>query len=98
MSKSKTMHKRRVFELGCIACRKMGYYDTPPELHHVRNGQGMGQRASDFEIIPLCPIHHRLGGTGVAIHAGKESFEAKFGTERELLDQVNVLLGIKGES
>mgnify|MGYP003328680870 CR=1 FL=1 len=37
--KSKTVaekkHMKRVAELGCIACRKLGYEDTPAELHHI---------------------------------------------------------------
>jgi len=49
----------------------------------------MAQRADDEEVIPLCPEHHRHGGRGVAIHAGRETWEARFGTERELLEEVN---------
>lgn len=32
------------------------------------------------------------GGHGIAFHAGKQAFESKYGTERELLAQVNQLL------
>jgi len=49
----------------------------------------MAQRAGDEEAIPLCPEHHRDGDRGTAIHAGRESFEARFGTEQELLEEVN---------
>ena len=45
----------------------------------------MSQRASDWLAIPLCPDHHRLGGHGVALHAGQETFEQNFGREAELL-------------
>ncbi len=78
-----------VASLGCVACRNHGYGETPAELHHVRDGQGTAQRASDFEVIPLCPPHHR--GTAhpniPSIHMQKRRFEREFGTERELLAQ-----------
>lgn len=38
-------------------------------------------------------IHHRNGGYGVAIHAGRRAWEMKYGTEAELLVQVLYLLG-----
>lgn len=78
-------HMAKVAAIGCIVCDRLGYPDTPCELHHIRDGQGMGKRASHKEVIPLCHRHHRTGGHGVAIHAGRETWEAQFGTERELL-------------
>ena len=59
----------------------------------MRNG--MAQRASHFDVLPLCHVHHRTGGHGVAFHAGQEAWEAKFGTERELLAAVRGLIGIE---
>jgi len=91
MSKKRD-HMARVAELGCMACRQIGYMDTPAELHHPRTGAGVGQRSSDFDVIPLCPIHHRTGGYGVAFHAGRRAFEAIYGTEAELLEKVRALL------
>jgi len=91
-SKAEKEHMSKVAALGCVACRLIGYYDTPAELHHPRSGQGVGQRASNFDVIPLCPTHHRQGGYGVAIHAGKKAFEDKFGTENELLELTRRLL------
>ena len=63
------------------------------ELHHPLDGVGIGEKSSDKDVIPLCPEHHRTGGLGVAIHAGQESWERKFGTEAELLIKRNELLG-----
>ncbi len=63
MTKSKTKAEQQwlsdVAELGCICCRNMGYGASRAELHHVRNGQGMGQRADHYSVLPLCPQHHR---------------------------------------
>ena len=46
---------------------------------------GIGMRNNFMNAIPLCPLHHLHGGHGVALHAGQETFESKFGTEEELL-------------
>lgn len=94
MNKSEKLHLRKVAALGCIACRVIGFEETPAEIHHPRTGQGKGRRAPHSMAIPLCHIHHRTGGYGVAIHAGQKAFEEKFGTELELLAEVKSLLGL----
>lgn len=33
---------------------------------------GVFVRADNFHVIPLCHTHHRTGGHGVAIHAGRK--------------------------
>ena len=71
MTKDEKRHLQRVADLGCIVCRNVYFRKTAAEIHHIRAGQGMAQRASHFETIPLCPRHHRTGGYGVAIHAGQ---------------------------
>lgn len=81
-------HMGRVAALGCIACEKEGHFGTPAEIHHLRHGQGVAQRSSHYRTLPLCPRHHRLGNHGVAYHAGPKAFEAKYGTELELLAEV----------
>lgn len=92
MKSAERLHLSRVASLGCIVCRITGYEFTPAEIHHPRTGMGMSQRASHFDAIPLCHIHHRTGGHGLAIHSGQKTWEAKFGTETELLAQVKELL------
>ena len=92
MTKAEKAHLSAVQELGCIACRVIGYVDTPAEIHHVRHGQGASQRADHFHVLPLCPIHHRNGNHGVAFHAGKQTWQARFGTELDLLARVKSLL------
>lgn len=57
-------HMGRVAELGCILCHHLGYGETPAEVHHIREGQGAAQRASDWLTVPLCPAHHR-GAAGL---------------------------------
>lgn len=78
-TKKEREHMSRVAALGCLICQR------PAQIHHIRAGQGMGQRASHFETIPLCPQHHQDGGYGVALHSGQRTWEEIHGTERELL-------------
>ena len=82
----------KVASLGCIVCRRLGLGKSPAHLHHPRKGTGMSRRASHFDVIPLCPMHHQHGGHGVAIHAGQKTWEAEYGTEAELLEEVRELL------
>lgn len=56
----------------------------------------MGRKASDFQTIPLCPRHHTDGGFGIAFHAGKKTWQATYGTERELLSLTYRLLSERG--
>jgi hypothetical protein len=92
MNKAEKAHVSAVVRLGCIVCRDMGHQDSPAEAHHPRHGVGMGKKASHFDVIPLCPTHHRTGGPGIAIHAGRFTWESIFGTESELLEKVKGLL------
>lgn len=92
MTKDEQRHVIRVARLGCMACRTMGIFTPDVEIHHIRRGQGMGQRASHYEVIGLCAPHHRTGGHGVALHAGQRTWEANFGTESELLEKVRELM------
>ena len=85
-TKAERDHMGAVAALGCIVCRNLGFGATPAEVHHIGNG-ALGKKASNFETIPLCDAHHRNGGHGVAVHAGRKTFEARYGTERELLEQ-----------
>ena len=86
MTKKERDHVSRVVEMGCIVCVNLEYGETPAEAHHIGNG-AWGTKATSYEVIPLCPTHHRTGGYGVAVHSGRMGFEEKYGTEQELLAQ-----------
>lgn len=101
MARSKTKaereHMSKVAALGCIVCRNKGYGNTPPELHHARYEQGMAQRASNYDVIPLCPTHHRdgkvvNGNMEYGIHSDPKDFVENYGSELELLEKVRELL------
>lgn len=85
MTKTERLHLGRVAALGCVACRNAGLGPTPAQVHHVRDGQGMGQRAGNFLVIPLCVEHHQ-GDSG--IHNDRRGFIAIYGDELSLLNQI----------
>lgn len=93
-TKAEKAHLNALADIGCIVCLNLGYGKTPAEIHHIRHGVGIGQRNSHKNAIPLCHKHHRTGGYGIALHSGQKAFEAKYGTEVELLAQVNELLKV----
>lgn len=86
MKAKERQHLGKVAALGCVVCGMAGL-ESAAEIHHIGNGT-MGKKASNYEAIPLCHIHHRTGGHGVAVHGGRQTWEANFGTEKELLDKV----------
>ena len=87
MNKAEKAHLSAVAALGCIVCK------APACVHHIRTGQGMGQRASHFETIPLCHYHHQ-GAEG--IHTiGTKRWQAKYGYERELLAKTLAMVAEK---
>lgn len=86
-TKAESQYMDTVARLGCCVC------GGPAEIHHLLTGAGMGQRADNYTCIPLCASHHRTGGYGIAIHAGKRTWEQRHGTELELLERTRELLG-----
>jgi hypothetical protein len=56
---SERIWMNRVAQLDCVLCGAAGV-----EIHHIREGQGMSQRASNFLVIALCPSCHR-GPNGI---------------------------------
>ena len=77
-------HMGRVAALSCALCG-----DSPVQVHHIREGQGMSQRASHFLTVPLCPDCH-TGPNGV--HGDKRMLKIAKLSELDLLaDTIAVL-------
>lgn len=93
MTKQERAHLSRIADLGCVLCLRLGFHGTPAEIHHPRTGQGMSQRASHFDALPLCYEHHR-GDIGV--HGlGRKAFERRYNcTELDLLADARRLLEV----
>jgi hypothetical protein len=49
----------RVAALECVLCARLGTHHVPSTVHHIRTGQGTGERASDYLTVALCPDCHQ---------------------------------------
>jgi hypothetical protein len=101
-TKAQAEHFERLQLLGCVACRKKhGIARFPVEMHHLISGSR--RRGHDF-VLPLCSWHHR-GVTEGGMNANKmmayhgpsfalnpKMFRIHFGTDLELLAEVNGLM------
>jgi len=85
-------HMDAVQALGCIVCLlDMGKH-TQAEIHHIAGKTSPG---AHFNIIPLCPAHHRLGNDNslyTSRHPYKARFDERYGTEDRLREQTDRLL------
>lgn len=80
--------------LGCTVCILTGLGNTPADFHHMLKN---GRRISHLHGFGLCPTHHDSGLNTpdfVSRHPWKKEFEARFGTEQELLEKTRELLGV----
>ena len=82
-TKNEKLHMRAVADLGCIICDKMGFPGSPAELHHIISNTGMGKKANNYEVIPLCPHHHR--NSEESYHQSPKDFTEKWGSQENLL-------------
>lgn len=77
MTRAEREHMARVASLPCACCGQYGV-----QVHHIRDGQGMSQRASNFLTTPLCPECH-TGQYGV--HGDKSRMRARKQSELDWL-------------
>lgn len=72
-------HMIAVAQLPCIVCQAW-----PVSVHHAETG--MGGRKNHMKVLPLCWNHHQ-GRDGIH-KMGRKPWQAKYGTEQELLAKV----------
>lgn len=71
---------------GCVLCQHLGFVqETPTNVHHIKEGTGLGERSPHFLTVALCVEHHQ-GKTG--IHGlGTKGFYTRYKLdELDLLD------------
>jgi len=82
---------QKIVDAGCIICLlEKGIY-SPPEIHHPYGRKKGGNQ----KTYGLCFCHHREGSNCdeyVSRHPWKAEFEARYGSEEELLKSTNVIL------
>lgn len=81
-----------ICQYGCIVCQNEFSLFSPCSPHHT---DGRTKEDCHKKTIGLCGAHHQTGGEGVAFHAtGRKTWEAKYGTESELLAQLQEIISI----
>lgn len=83
----------RVVAWGCVACRLDGNASRDTAIHHLLRG---GVRIGHRYTIGLCDIGHHQGGAPIGLisrHPWKARFEAKYGSEIQLLALTDEALG-----
>lgn len=87
---------RMAVHVGCIACRIDGRQNDYVSIHHI---DGRTKPGCHRKVLPLCAGHHQHGTgadkTLIAVHPHKSRFEARYGSQAELLVHVIELLGEK---
>lgn len=83
----------RMGELPCIACQKDVRIEHVISLHHI---DGRTKPCAHFLVLPLCGPHHQQDDTDpfgrISLHGRKATFQARYGTERELLAECIAML------
>jgi hypothetical protein len=83
----------RMGKLPCIACLKDGWTNRAISLHHV---DGRTKPGAHFLVLPLCGPHHLQDDTDprrrISLHGRKKPFQARYGTERELLAECMAMI------
>lgn len=108
-TKSRTKDQQRrldaIKDIGCIPCRKLGYYNVECDIQHIVEGD---KRLGHDWTYGCCPYHHRnvteldkemaYKILGPSLATNKREFEDMFGTERELKFEQDRLIKLWEES
>lgn len=73
--------------IGCIACHLDGQPNFHVSIHHT---DGRTKPDAHKKVLPLCAAHHQHDDTDpagrIGVHPYKARFEAKYGTQAELIE------------
>lgn len=73
----------QIASLGCVACDFHDIFTPHVSIHHIAGRTSPG---SHFKVLPLCGSHHQdMGNGAIAVHPYKARFEAKYGSQMDLL-------------
>lgn len=91
MTSAEKRHLTKVASMYCVLCAALGQRNhAPVQVHHIREGQGMSQRASNFLTIPLCQDCHQ-GPNG--FHGNRSLLRIAKVEELDLLAMTIELMG-----
>lgn len=81
-------------QVGCIACRKDGYFNDYVSIHHI---DGRTKKNAHWLVLPLCANHHQDNGLAIAVHPYKRRFEQKYGNQYHLMSDCVAILQKQGQ-
>jgi hypothetical protein len=94
-AEEKALWDRLASEIGCVACMIDGRRNTHVSIHHC---DGRTKPGCHKRVLPLCAGHHQDGTGGdsslIAVHPYKARFEARYGTQAELMETCFYLLRV----
>lgn len=92
----KRFHDMLATEIGCIASRLDGFFDPVVSIHHI---DGRTKPNAHWLVLPLSAGNHQ-DGTGapgrIAVHPWKARFQARYGSQDDLLRQCIEILIERG--
>lgn len=84
-----------IASLGCLACAKDGIVNPWISLHHI---DGRTKPGAHMLVLGLCASHHQQDDSDpmarLSVHGHKAQFEARYGTQRQLLAEAKAKLGL----
>lgn len=85
--------------LGCLACAKDGITNPWVSIHHI---DGRTKPGAHMLVLALCAEHHQHDDSDprgrIGVHPFKAKFEARYGSQLELLADARRQLGIEEEA
>ncbi|WP_274644851.1 Ref family recombination enhancement nuclease [Pseudomonas serbica] len=88
----KLLHDR-IAQLGCIACRQHGIFNTHISIHHVH---GRTKPGAHMQVLALCEGHHVGDGSDtISVHPWKRRFEERYGKQDDLVAAQWADLGVE---
>lgn len=84
-----------ISRIGCTVCRIFYQVRSECHIHHAvgLKYRGMGMKARDEHTFGLCPTHHQYGNAHhPSVHGQPKEFEARYGTQEELLEATNKMI------
>jgi len=84
--------------LGCLACAKDGIANSLVSIHHI---DGRTKPGVHYLTLALCAPHHQQDDSDpmgrISVHGSKKKFEARYGTQYELLAGAKARLEKSGD-
>lgn len=95
---AESKHMNAVASYGCIVCYLFHGVYSPAAIHHI---DGKTKPGAHFKVLGLCGLHHQGGKDCTEYtsrHPYKARFKARYGTEQELLEKTNELIGVENDN